>query len=185
MNFVGIILSIVAVILIYLGADAYGRHHKSYVAWSIISYVLVVVGTVVAAVLLAVQAVIAFEPTQPREAFSSVWTSLTILIGLAVAASAIPYSLITYNLQDERGRRVILGAIGFQVAYGGVTAWYFLTLESVFLELLEGTPGGFSLFLGSPVIEFVLPLGSLVWALVYYLAYRSVTSERVTAAAMT
>ncbi len=91
-----------------------------------------------------------------------------------VAASAIPYSLITYQLQDARGRKVLFGAVGVQLAYSVGIYWYTYGLLDVLLEVLEGGVTDIAVFTGNP-LQFVLPLANLAWVAVYYLAYRRVT----------
>ncbi len=173
-SIVGAIVAIPAVIMMLLGAEAFGRRHRSFVLWSIISFVVLLVAAVATLVALVMQLLVAQIGDEPRERLEGIWLAISITVGVMVAASAIPYSLITYQLQDARGRKVLFGAVGVQLAYSVGIYWYTYGLLDVLLEVLEGGVTDIAVFTGNP-LQFVLPLANLAWVAVYYLAYRRVT----------
>lgn len=170
-NFVAIVVLIVAVVLVFLGADAFGDRHRRFVIGSIVLYVVILVAFVIVLASLLFQLFVGGVPGTPPEPPEPVWQAFVIGVGVTSAAFAVPLLLITYNLQDATGRRILWAALAIEVAVSGVEAWYLLPLSGVLAAAVAGDLTFLGGLTGDP-ITYLFALSSLPWAFAYYLAYR-------------
>ncbi len=178
-SIVGALILLIAVILIYMGAVAFGEQHRMYVVWSIVTWILIFIGVLVSVVVIGLQLAAAIIEERPPAEMLSTWTAFVIAYAVGGAAFGIPYLLITYRLQEDDGRKVLW--LAFVVQAGvlvGVAAALYSQMEAFINEIVSGY--GTSLFLGGQLgPEALAGLTNLVWAYAFYLAYRRVADGRL------
>lgn len=173
-NVVAIFVLIAAVILLLLGASPFGGRHRRFVVISVILFLVIFVAIGVLVANLLFQFVLTGITGAPLELPEPAWRSFVIGVGIASAAFAVPYLLITYELQDLKGRQMLWVAGGVQVAGSGLNVWYSLPLAGSF----TGEIPAFQVITGDPV-SYLFALTALPWAFAYYLAYRRLTAPPV------
>jgi hypothetical protein len=178
-SIVSIFPIIIGVIMVYMGAGAFGRTHRQFVKWSIILWTLIFLAIVVIAFVGIGQMVLLYVKGASAEELAPLWTNLTVALAAAVSALAIPHILITYMLQDRTGRIVLWGALVAHVAAVLVIAWLVLPLMNLFISAIRDGVENVVLLFEDPAVQLALVLPSLLWAVAYYLAYRRVASGKV------
>lgn len=178
-NFVGVVLVLVAVILVYMGAEAVGPRHRTFALWAILSFIIILIAAGIALVTITALLIAAEVSGQSQAQMYPLWVGAAGVLGAAVALLVLPYALITWELQGDRGRQVITVAIGVDVSLGVVSALYFASLFDAFLGALQGNFNDLAALTSDPLLQYVVPLGNLVWAYAYYLAYRRVRNGAI------
>ncbi|MFQ6013047.1 MAG: zinc-ribbon domain-containing protein [Thermoplasmata archaeon] len=181
-SFVGFLLLIVGVLLLFLGADAFGARHRRLVLASVLLYILVLVATGAALVVLLFQAVVALAPSAPPTAIEGVWRSALLALGIGLGAMTVPFLLITWELQDARGRRFLWLALGINLGGTAALVWFLFPFAGVFTAAAAGDIGPLAALANLPVL-LLYSLTSLAWAYPYFLAYRRVTTPPPSGAA--
>jgi hypothetical protein len=176
---IGGIILLIGVILTYLGASAYGMAHRRFVKWSIILWILIAIITVIAAVGTLFQLFAARLAGATREDLIPLWTTFVVAVAVGAAAFSVPYFLITYQLQDRKGRAVLWGALAIHVVAVSAYAWLLSGLLDALLTAVETQAQDPTFLLGNPSLQGVLAVSNVVWAAAYYLAYRRVTLGKV------
>lgn len=168
-NVVAVVLLIVAAILLLLGADAFGARHRSFVVASVVLFIVLVAAVVYVFASFFFQ--LFLGGLGAPVATEAAWRGTVIGVGILSAGFAVPYLLVTHELQDITGRQVLWGAAAVEVAVAGVEIWYLLSLSGAgpadlaFLGALTANP-----------ITYLFALTALPWAYAYYRAYRRVAT---------
>ncbi len=182
-NIIGAILALVAVILIYLGARAFGDRHRMYVVWSIVTWVLFFIATLAFIAFVSFQLARAIIEARPSEEMRPIWTSFVVGLGVISIPFLIPYLLITYQLQDAAGRSVLWAALVIDAAVIAGMSWYLYGQMEYFVDQVASGYGvGFAglSFGGQLGWQSLVGLTNLVWAIAYYLPYRRIQRGELT-----
>lgn len=175
-SLVGAILLLVGAILAYLGADAYGRRHKRHAKWAVLSWILIFVGFIAALVVTLVPVVLAVLEGATAQEVAGPWLVFLVVLGVGAALFGIPYLLLPYRLLSPEQRRLGGAFLAAHVAVAGAQAWYADRLRDVFVAAFEAG-GDFSAIQGTQLedpVFLLFALVNLLWAVLYYLAYRRV-----------
>lgn len=170
-DIVGLLLSIVAVVLILLGAAAFGEAHRRAVIWSLVLYLVVFGATAVAFAAVLFPYILAIVEGSQVDLSATLLPTVLIVAGSG-AAQGIPYLLIGYRLLDERTRPlawvILIVHVGAAVGLG---VYLFVTSQTLLDLSLPGTVQG--VYALDPV-RFLLSLTNLLWAALYYRVHRRV-----------
>ncbi len=139
--------------------------------WSIITWVIIFIAYTVSMGVFGLQIARAIVQERPPEELLGPFAAFLIASAVGTRAFGIPYLLITYQVQEDTGKRVLWAAFAVQAAVTVGVAWYQSSRLEYFLDVISR--GG--LFLGARLSpEALAGMTSLVWAYAYYLAYRRV-----------
>jgi hypothetical protein len=130
LNFVGGILDIIGAIMVILGRGVFGRVHSRNVILAVIIYIVgvaIVIGSALALFFATITAAYtassggAIDPTVLRQSLSS--SLQTLLIGTAIggAVSGVAIVLLTYALQNQRGRILLWTGYAAGICFSIIT----------------------------------------------------------------
>lgn len=180
-DFIGIILAIVGVILIYMGAWVFGGEHRSFVLWSIVLYVLILIvgGAVVGIIFLQIFTALLNEALEEAAAQ---WRNFLIAIAVIGSVLGIPYLMITFKIQTDQGRSLLSVALITQIALTALSLWLLQGFFDTVADLLVTGPGQIDPFIiqnETLAIQVLSRLANILWALAYYLPYKRIVDGQL------
>lgn len=181
---VGFILLLIGVLLLLTGARTFGARHRALVIWSILLYILIGVATAIFFFIIILQVALAFTTPSPQESIETVWRSALVALGIGLGALTLPFFLITWELQDGRGRRFLWLALAIDLGGTAVLVWYLFPFAGILTAAIEGDINQLLALASSPLL-LAFPLRSLAWAYPYFLAHRRLSTSRNASPAMT
>ncbi|MEE9163449.1 MAG: zinc ribbon domain-containing protein [Thermoplasmata archaeon] len=183
-SLVGFILLVIGVLLLLTGARTFGARHRRLVVWSILLYILIAIATAISFFFIILQVALTLTTPSPLGAIETVWRSALVALGLVLGALTLPFFLITWELQDEKGRRFLWLALTIDLVGTAALVWYLSPFAGILTAALEGDISQLLALASSPLL-LAFPLRSLVWAYPYFLAHRRVSTSRNGSPAMT
>ena len=182
-SLVGFILLVIGVLLLLSGSRTFGARHRQLVTWSILLYTLIAIATAISFFFLILQAALALTTPSPQGAIETVWRSALVALGIGLGALTLPFFLITWDLQDGRGRRFLWLALAIDLGGTAALVWYLFPFAGILIAAIEGDINQLLALASSPLL-LAFPLRSLAWAYPYFLAHRRVSTSRNASPAM-
>ena len=184
-QYLGIILNFIGVILIFLNRHSFEAKHATYVILSIVIYIFAFILSIAIGLIGAASIITSsFSSLTLAQQQSMIRNDLqTVIIGAIISGmiGSVAYFTITYGLQDEKGKLLLLiGLVSYFIVETIIGSVLYSSLQSALNQIFSGnsfSQSNFNSFSQTITLYSLLTVIPMLTYAIAYLRIRSVIKD--------